>query len=347
MKKAFLLTLPVAALLAACGPSGSSSSEPIESSSEETSIEESVESSTEETSESLPPVYSDLRIACPAGAPAIALYDHIVEMGENIEINADPSNVIAYLSANSPKDIVIAPTNAGLSAIKNKNAPFKIAATLTFGNFFLASTGNDENGTLDEGDYVVAFQQNQVPDKIFKYCYDSLTNVHYVTAASDAAQALLSGKNISDDNASVDYVLMAEPALSNAIATGKNPKAVEYANLQTVFSEKSGGMEIAQASLFVNDDSDPEAVKPFLDIIKDDVASVFLDPKVLDESLEGLTPEEIKARFNAPLATVKTMFDNNNRLGLGYKNAYLNRKAIENFVSLFNITGLHEEVYYK
>jgi hypothetical protein len=36
-----------------------------------------------------------------------------------------------------------------------------------------------------------------------------------------------------------------------------------------------------------------------------------------------------------------------NRMGLGYKKAYENRAAVENFVSLFGITGLNEEVYYK
>ena len=142
----------------------------------------------------------DLKIACPSGAPAVALYKHLKEPEAKLEINASATNVVAYLAPNSSKDIVIAPTNAGITAINKKNAPFKLAATITFGNFYLAATGNDANGKLDPDDYVVAFQQNNVPDKIFRYVYSDVafTNLHYVDQASDAAACLISGINIAD-----------------------------------------------------------------------------------------------------------------------------------------------------
>lgn len=314
MKKSILLTLPVLAMLAACG------------------------------NQNAPAEYQlNVSVATPAGAPAVALYQDI--KNELVEVNADPANVVAYLTASASKDVVIVPTNAGLTAITKKSAPFKIAATITFGNFFLASTGNDEDGKLDDGDYVVAFQQNNVPDKIFKYCYSSLNNVHYVTAASDAAAALVSGVNISDNNAKVDYVLMAEPALAAALS--KNTKAKEYANLQSVFKEKSGGKEITQASIFVNNSADKTKVNAFLSRVETGMASFLKDPTVLDAAIEGLSEEQVKAKFSSPAAMLKNMTTKGNRMGLGYKNAYENRAAIENFVSLFGITGLNEEVYYK
>lgn len=59
---------------------------------------------------------------------------------ENVEINADATNVLSYLSADSTKDIVIAPTNALVAKVmKDKLTNFKIAANITFGNFYLAS----------------------------------------------------------------------------------------------------------------------------------------------------------------------------------------------------------------
>ena len=143
----------------------------------------------------------DLKVVSPSGAPAVALYKFLGEPEEKIEINSVASNVVAYLSPNSTKDIVIAPTNAGITAINKKNAPFKIAATITFGNFYLAATGNDANGQLDPDDYVVAFQKDNVPDKIFKYVYADVnfTNLHYVDQASDAATCLITGLNITDE----------------------------------------------------------------------------------------------------------------------------------------------------
>ena len=109
------------------------------------------------SSESEEPI--TLSIACPSGAPALSLWNMYSQ--SNVEINASANNVIAYLSADSNKDIVIAPTNA-LVAVMKKNVPFKIAATITFGNFYIASTGNDDNGKMDKDDYVVLFQQNQI-----------------------------------------------------------------------------------------------------------------------------------------------------------------------------------------
>ena len=264
----------------------------------------------------------DLAIACPAGAPAVAFYRYL--QGEktgkgDLEINADPANVVAYLAENSNKDIVVAPTNAGLTAILKKSAPYKIAATLTFGNFFVASTGKDDNQTMDNDDYVVAFQQNNIPDKLFKYCYPELTNVHYVTAASDAAKCLITGKNETDDNAEVKYVLMAEPALTNALS--KNSQAYEYASIQEEFAKKSGGAPISQASIFVSNSADQTKVKNVLSQVRSDVEAFLADPNVIDSYVEGLAAEEIQAKYSAPLAALKAMTTRGNRMGLGFRYA--------------------------
>ena len=81
---------------------------------------------------------SSLKIISPSGAPAFSLYNMF--KSENVEINADATNVLSYLSADSTKDIVIAPTNALVAKVmKDKLTNFKIAANITFGNFYLAS----------------------------------------------------------------------------------------------------------------------------------------------------------------------------------------------------------------
>ena len=326
MKSKLLLTLPLI-VLTSCGGASSSHQTGLSSSSSSASSEPKT-----------------LKIAVPAGAPAISLYKYVADE-TNVEVNANPANVVSYLSASSGKDVVIVPTNAGMNAIVKKSAPYKIAATVTFGNFYLAATGNDADATLDDDDYVVAFQQNNVPDKIFKYCYPTLSNVHYVDAASDAAKCIISGKNESDNNANVDYVLIAEPALANALS--KNANASEYANLQEVYASKSGNKEIAQASIFISNNLDAESGKAFLAKVKSDVESFLDDPTVLEASLGNMDQTKVQSKFSAPIAMIKKMTSQNNRMGLGFKYAKDNKEAIANFCSLFGINDIDETVYYQ
>ncbi|MCR5349313.1 MAG: hypothetical protein K6E59_06900 [Bacilli bacterium] len=287
-----------------------------------------------------------LVMATPSGAPAVAFYKYVANPNATIEVNAVPKNVLGYISASSGKDIVVAPTHGGIKAIQ-AGAPFKIAATLTFGNFYLASTGNDDNGVLDADDYVVAFQENDVPGKVFKYCYSDLTNVHYLAgdkAAADAATCLATGKNAADDNASVDYVFLAEPALSTVM--GKKPTVKQYASIQDKFAEVSGGLSLTQASLFVSDNADKTKVNEFLSNLSADVASFLKDPTVIDPYVESLSETEFASKFNASVANLKALTSNGNRMGLGYKKAIDNIDAIANFVALFGVKDVNETLCY-
>ena len=285
----------------------------------------------------------NLKIAAPSGAPAVALLSMF--KNDNVEINASAENVIGYLSANSDKDIVIAPTNA-LVAISKKNAPFKIASTITFGNFYIASTGNDEDEKMDKDDYVVLFQQNGLPDKLFQYVYgNDFTNLHYVDAASNANACLISGKNVSDNNASVEYVLGPQPAISQGLA--KNTNAKLYASVQEDY-KKVSGYEITQASIFVKDGADKTQVNAFLDKIEKDIKGYLKTPASIKSYLEGLDEEQVKAKFGATAdMLVKVLTDNS--LGLGFKNAFNNKSAIDNFLTQLKFSNeeTSENVYYK
>lgn len=287
----------------------------------------------------------DLSVATPAGAPAVAFYRHLHEPESKLEINADASNVVGYLNANSGKDVVVCPTNAGLMAILNKAAPYKIAATLTFGNFYLAATGNDTNKTLDNDDYVVAFQQNNVPDKIFRSVYRDLSNVHYVAAASDAQKALITGKDETNDNASVDYVLIAEPAFS--AAKKQNDKISQYADVQEQFKQTHDGLEITQASIFVANSADKTKVDALLSSLNTDVTAFVNDVSAIDPYVSDIDASALQSKFSAPLAMLKSCTSNGNRMGLGYKPAFANKESVENFMNLWGIQSLNEEVFYK
>ena len=287
-----------------------------------------------------------LTVATPNGAPALGFYKHLNE--ENLEINADPTNIVGYM-AKGNKDVIILPTNAGVQAIKNKGLNYQIAATITFGNFYVASTGNDEDNKMNEGDYVVVFQQNNVPDILFKYVYGDILSsldIHYVNAISDAATCLVSGKNIADDNASVDYVLMAEPALSTALS--KNASAKEYSNIQELYAAKTGNKEITQASVFINKNVEKETANELLDDLKDDINELLANPETIDKYVEGMEDVTLASKIGGNAAKVKAMISNNNRVGLGFKKAYENKAAIDAFLSLWPAIGeTSEEIYFK
>ena len=219
MKKLFIPIISMLALtsLAGCSNGGDSSSS--------STIPESSEpaSSSEESSSEAPVDYSDLKIIAPSGAPALALYDKLDN--KNVTIDKDPNNVAAFLSNDSKMDIVIAPTNLVVSKVIKDGAPFKLAGVITFGNFFIASTGNDDNDTLDKDDHIVVFQRNGLPGKIFDYTYGTdFEHIHSANAASDAVSSLVTGKdNLTKED--VDYVLLAQPGLTAALAKAKEHRS--------------------------------------------------------------------------------------------------------------------------
>ena len=336
MKSNKLILLALSGMLIACGQTTSSTASSGAASS-------GAASSSAASSEA--PYSLDLKVATPTGAPAVAFYRHLADES-HLEVNSVPKNVLAYLSKDSDKDIVVAPTHGGVKACL-AGAPFKIAATLTFGNFYIAATGNDDNATLDADDYVVAFQENDVPGKVFKYCYPELSNVHFLTgekAAADAATCLVTGKNSSDDNAAVDYVFVAEPSLTATLS--KAPNASEYASIREKFATVSGGKKLTQASLFVRNDADQAKVRAFLASIKADMASFLANPSVLEDAVKDLRAADVQSKFNATPAVLKNLTSNGNRMGLGYKDAYANKESVASFLGLWNMS-IDEEVYYK
>lgn len=285
----------------------------------------------------------ELSVASPNGAPAISLYNHLGD--KNVEIS-NAQTATSYFQSGA-KDVVILPTNAGVKMIQKQNAPFKLAATVTFGNFFLASTGNDENKTLDKTDYVVVFQQNAIPDQLFKFVYGSdFSNVHYVTDVNAASRCLISGKNESDSNAVVDYVLVAQPALAASLK--QNQSASVHSNLQSLYKDKTGGKEITQASIFINNSVDHTKAKSFLNTIKNEVTDLLKKPSLLDQAMKrsGLEEEIITQKISNP-QMVKTLIENGNQIGIGFKSAYENKASIDAFLATLGQEASTDEVYFR
>ena len=289
----------------------------------------------------------NLSVVTPSGAPSVCFYKYVGDESK-VEVRSpeEASGIAAYMQTGA-KDVIVLPTNAGIQQIKN-GAQYKIAANITFGNLFIAATGHDDNGVMDGNDYVVLIQQNNVPDKLFQYCYGDLglTNTHYLAQASNVKNVVATGKNPEDSNADVDYVLVAEPAF--AAGKSQNANATQYASLQEVYKTKSGGKEITQASVFIKNSVSKEDGDAFLEALEKDINEFVANPAVIDSYVAGFDDVQFAAKFGVGRAQLlKTLTTNGNRMGVGFKNAKANKANIDQFLTLWPVIGeTSEEIYY-
>ena len=282
----------------------------------------------------------ELSVASPAGSPAIALYKYLADT-DHLEVNSDANNVLAYFTStetSQKKDIIFAPTNAGIAAI-NKGANYKIAATVTFGNFYLISTGKDADETLNDGDKVLAFQQNGVAGKLFNYVYgDKSLNVEYRSTAADVKNEVLT------QDVDFGYILLAQPVVSAVISAKEGFKV--YANVQNDYKEKTGGKEITQASIFVRGDVDNKVASKFLNNVEKDVKELLNDPEVFLDAVKDMDDTTITAKVTAKKEAVVKLLKNGNALGVGYKNALENKASIDAFIQSLGLKESNEEIYF-
>lgn len=284
----------------------------------------------------------DLKIVCPTGAPAFAFYNY--SANENFQTNSTPSNIVAMMTKASDKTAVILPTDTGVKAIKN-GAPYKIAANITFGNFFICSTGHDDNETMDPGDKIILFNQGATPDLLFHYIYGNEydSGIEYVTAATDAKTCLDTSRNIVTGS-DIDYVFLAQPAVFASLKTNTNAKV--YANIQNLFKEKSEGKELVQASVFIKNNLEKEVADEFLSSLKSDIEAVLETPELITQKLGSLTDAEVQALYGTKAQVAMAVTKGGNGLGLGFKYAKDNKESIDNFLSVFSIEKTNEKIYY-
>lgn len=290
---------------------------------------------------------TSLSIITPTGAPALAFYNY--SGSERFETNSNPAEGIIPQMVTGQKDVVVLPTNAGMQAILNKKAEYQIAATITFGNFYLVSMNNDANKTLDADDTILLFQKGNVPDKVFHYVYgdDYNSNIHYVSAVSDAAAAVNAGffaDAETGNNIVPNYVLLAQPVLTTVLNKNADKGYAVYADMQAKYKEKSNNQALFQASVFVKKSLDRKVVTSFLDSLKADIDAAIKNPEVIQEALKDA--QDAQTVYGIAPAMATTVTKNNNGMGLGFERAINNKEAVETFLKLFGIEGFDEEVYF-
>ena len=328
MKKKFF-TILLAVLLGSCSNANSQITSSTDSSKENNSSEETSTTTN----------YDPINVLCPTGAPSLAFYNHL--MDNNFTTNSNPANIVSSMTKNGT-DLVVIDLLKGTQAINN-GAPYKLASCLTFGNFYIASTGNDNNETMDKNDNIVIFGKGQTPDYLFKYLYgEDYTNIEYVDNVQAAAKCLISGKN-ADMSKDVAYVFIAQPVLLQAMS--QNEKVKVYANIQELYYEKSQS-SMFQAGLFVKNDLVNKDVKTYLSTLENDVNLLLGKDNETLNKINSYDDDAFTNKYGVKKQIVAKTIDKN-LMGLGFKYVSEVKNDVNKFLKIFNLEIKDESIYQK
>ncbi len=328
MKKKFF-TILLAVLLGSCSNANSQITSSTDSSKENNSSEKTSTTTN----------YDPINVLCPTGAPSLAFYNHL--MDNNFTTNSNPANIVSSMTKNGT-DLVVIDLLKGIQAINN-GAPYKLASCLTFGNFYIASTGNDNNETMDKNDNIVIFGKGQTPDYLFKYLYgEDYTNIEYVGNVQAAAKCLISGKN-ADMSKDVAYVFIAQPVLLQAMS--QNEKVKVYANIQELYYEKSQS-SMFQAGLFVKNDLVNKDVKTYLSTLENDVNLLLGKDNETLNKINSYDDDAFTNKYGVKKQIVAKTIDKN-LMGLGFKYVSEVKNDVNKFLKIFNLEIKDESIYQK
>ncbi len=338
MKKSLLLNIFAIATLVACSNNGQSSS-----------INNTNNSSSNSTSSILSNSVNDfkknteLKIITPTGAPTLAFLNYLHD--KNYETNTTPTNIIAAMNAGT-YDIVVVDTIGGMNAIA-KGAEYKMAATLTFGNYFVYSTGNDDNGIMENGDTIISFGKNQTPDKLFNYLFSDIEITEYVSGVADTSPIACSGAFALDNGlTNVDYVFMAEPVMFAMMSNkdcATNSKGSKYLNIQEEFAKKNPNSIISGAAVFVKNSAFENKKNEVLDVlnnVKNNIDEITKNPLLAKERIETLGDQTSqKERIGIASGAAFNVLKDNNSVGLGYLD-YTNESLISKVSGYYTALGM-------
>ena len=287
-----------------------------------------------------------LSIVTPQGAPVLAFYDQI----ENENYSRVAASAISALwTGEQSPDVLVADLTSGVQAIAS-GADYQLAAVITFGNLYLASTGNDEDETIDADDHIVLFgTETMLPYRIWHYLYGDAydANIFYEASATEAAAALASGKDSQGETA--DYVFLAQPAL--AASMKKNASAEIFLDVQEAYLQKAG-TSFVQAAVFVKKSADHEQIEDFLNDLEESIEKGIADPALVEEGLSVYEGDEAVAQYGFnPTIVVDLLGQKNslglNMMGLGYEKAIDIKEDIDAMLKVFDIAQTDEEIYFQ
>ncbi len=242
------------------------------------------------------------RIGSPTGAPAVIFYDYVESY--QLTTYSTPSNLLAYFQQDEYGAIVF-DFQQGLNSLVNNGGDYKLARILTGGNLYLVGIdheGSDGEMIVNDSEpndesFIVGFgAENSIPVQVFKYLYPALGEASLdLVSGADQIPAVMSTKKNGGEY--VDYVIAAEPSLTNALSN-----VVEDADdyhviccLKDKWNEVTGlPAVIPQAGLFINQTMYNEETKYFTNFLNDvdDYCDIVInEPELMRDVINGYPDE--------------------------------------------------------
>lgn len=202
-----------------------------------------------------------LTVTLPSGTPLVAVGGLLDDIDYN-KVNGPDLLVSALTSTSS--DIVIAPLVNGTKLYINNATIYKLAAIITFGNNYIISK-KEMNSLSDlQNQILLAYGKNSIPDIVLNRAIDLCKvniNIDYTNSVNDAVAPFINNK--------IDYILSAEPTLSNI---EKKVGGVNIIDLQNIIKINSNLIMIPQAAIFINPKSKrPIEIDKFLSNVKNNI----------------------------------------------------------------------------
>lgn len=282
------------------------------------------------------------KILCPVGAPTAAFYPYFND-SEHFETASVPTNVRdQFLAPSSVYSSLVFDSLTGMTLIKGKNAPFKLAKIITKGNFFVLSLNgdNDANSDIPETAKILSFGEGGTPDLIFKHLYPNLQDqVTYVAGVEMVFKLVSSGQNIYEGE-QIDYVFISEPYVSrlfNDDSLDISSNVCYKYNIQEKWHEKSGLNGFPQAGLFVQShyyENNKEKFDQFLTDLDHTLNDVVSNPSAAIDSLKEFGNENEQFDAFGITETLLSQIQGDNKNYMGFANEEVDIRAYYDYMGL-------------
>lgn len=275
----------------------------------------------------------EVSIIVPYGSPYLAIGGLLNTESLKIEaVNGAANLQTAFVSGSH--DIVIAPINLGAKLYNGGKSSYKIAAVLTLNNTYIVTKEENKldsiNDLLDEK--VLGFGQTGIPGSIISKVYEEnnfldISNIDFTFASSTAVYSVFVGGNNP-----AKYALMSEPEISKLVLN-------DNIKVRTLDLSKTLNVEVIQACVFVNPNSNIEEINKVLSLISNNVSSLNQDSEAyadkvlsLDRTFEEMGKDVIVRSI--PLTNIV------------YKDAKEFKDEINNILSILGVKNPDDSFYY-
>ena len=215
-------------------------------------------------------VNNKIKITIPSGTPLIAVGGVLDDVNYNVVIG---SELLITAFTSKDIDIVIAPITTGAKLFINQGTKFKLDSIITFGNTYIVSKQDKQLESINdlEGKTIGAYGNNATPSIILNKVLDKYnisSDIKYYPSITDLVGPFINGV--------YDYILTAEPTLTNIESTIPNLNII---NLQELIVENSNLDFLPQAAIFVNPNSNNKKIEDFINKINLNIEYLNLNPE--------------------------------------------------------------------